>query len=109
MAHRRRHRCRVCPLCEEISLAWYFAAMVRPLRMKAAPLACRSACIYTRTYSSESDCKRDTLLMAVRNPPLPPLAKGIPFIGDTFDYLKIGAYYGIPHHKKHGDIYRYAC
>ena len=46
--------------------------------------------------------------MAFRNPPLPPLAKGIPLVGDTFDYLKLGPYYGVPHHAKHGDIYRYA-
>jgi len=42
-----------------------------------------------------------------RKSALPPLVRGIPFIGDTFQYLKLGPYFGVPHHEKHGRIYRF--
>ena len=41
-----------------------------------------------------------------RKLPLPPLAAGIPLVGDTLDFLNQGPYCGVKHHNKHGKIYR---
>ena len=41
--------------------------------------------------------------------PLPPAAKGIPFIGDTFEYIRDGPSCGQKHHEQLGSIYRFAC
>ena len=42
-----------------------------------------------------------------RDPPLPPKAKVLPWIGTTLDYIKFGPSSGERFHKELGPIYRY--
>ena len=54
------------------------------------------------------DCGFDACACACRQAPLPPLSRGLPYIGDTLKFLQ-GVNVGRRHHARLGNIYRYVC
>ena len=61
-------------------------------------LRAKRPCLLNSDFQLGSECS---------DPPLPPKAKVVPWIGTTVDYIKFGPSSGERFHKELGPIYRY--